>query len=59
MALAHGIKVSANIVVPDHTHIPRVLRIIEEYGRNDRPARSLCLPGGRYFERDRSSPASK
>lgn len=34
MALAHGIKVSANIVVPDHTHVPRVLRIIEEYGQD-------------------------
>jgi cyclic pyranopterin phosphate synthase len=34
MALAHGIKVSANIVVPDHTHIPRVLRIIEDYGQD-------------------------
>ncbi|OQD55742.1 molybdenum cofactor biosynthesis enzyme [Streptomyces phaeoluteigriseus] len=33
-ALSHGVKVSANIVVPDHTHIPRVLRIIETYGRN-------------------------
>lgn len=31
-ALSHGVKVSANIVVPDHTHIPRVLRLIETYG---------------------------
>lgn len=33
-ALSHGVKVSANIVVPDHTHIPRVLRIIENYGQD-------------------------
>jgi cyclic pyranopterin phosphate synthase len=32
-AVSHGIKVSANIVVPDHGHIPRVLRVINEYGR--------------------------
>jgi GTP 3',8-cyclase len=33
-ALFHGVKVSANIVIPDRTHIPRVLRIIENYGRD-------------------------
>ncbi|MFI9492930.1 radical SAM protein [Streptomyces halstedii] len=33
-ALLNGVKVSANIVVPDQTHIPRVLRIIEEHGRD-------------------------
>ncbi|MFI2005619.1 radical SAM protein [Streptomyces jumonjinensis] len=32
-ASRHGVKVSANIVVPDTTHVRRVLRIIEEYGR--------------------------
>jgi GTP 3',8-cyclase len=33
-AVRHGVKVSANIVIPDHTHVPRVLRIIEEHGRD-------------------------
>ncbi|MFE7131386.1 radical SAM protein [Streptomyces sp. NPDC057638] len=28
-----GVRVSANIVVPDSTHVPRVLRLVEEYGR--------------------------
>lgn len=28
----HGVKVSANIVVPDRTHAPRVLRLVEAYG---------------------------
>jgi cyclic pyranopterin phosphate synthase len=32
-ALSHGVKVAANVVVPNETHIPRVLRLIEEYGR--------------------------
>ncbi|MET9774025.1 radical SAM protein [Streptomyces sp. NPDC006367] len=32
-ATAHGIKVSANIVVPDRDHVGRVLRIIERHGR--------------------------
>jgi cyclic pyranopterin phosphate synthase len=32
--LRHGVKVSANVVIPDESHIPRVLRIIEEYGRD-------------------------
>jgi len=31
-AARHGVKVSANIVIPDSTHVRRVLRIIEEYG---------------------------
>ncbi|KWW98763.1 hypothetical protein LI90_392 [Carbonactinospora thermoautotrophica] len=30
-ALACGVKVSANIVVPDRSHIPRVLRLVEEH----------------------------
>ncbi|MFD7505803.1 radical SAM protein [Streptomyces sp. NPDC059850] len=29
-----GIKVSANLVVPDRSHVPRVLRVIEDHGRN-------------------------
>ncbi|MFF2807478.1 radical SAM protein [Streptomyces sp. NPDC058000] len=29
----HGVKVSANIVIPDHEHVARVLRVIEEHGR--------------------------
>ncbi|MFF5981156.1 radical SAM protein [Streptomyces olindensis] len=33
-ATAHGIKVSANIVVPDSSHVARVLRIIERHGRS-------------------------
>ncbi|MFE6775513.1 radical SAM protein [Streptomyces sp. NPDC057702] len=32
-AARHGVKVSANIVVPDRGHVARVLRVIEEYGR--------------------------
>ncbi|MFB6572192.1 radical SAM protein [Streptomyces noursei] len=32
-ASRHGVKVSANIVIPDHDHVARVLRIIEEHGR--------------------------
>jgi cyclic pyranopterin phosphate synthase len=32
--LRYGVQVSANVVVPDESHIPRVLRIIEEYGRD-------------------------
>ncbi|MFH8559109.1 radical SAM protein [Streptomyces celluloflavus] len=32
-ATAHGVKVSANIVIPDHNHVERVLRIIEQHGR--------------------------
>nr|WP_069166719.1 radical SAM protein [Nocardia altamirensis] len=27
----HGVKASANIVVPDHTHAPRVHRLLDEY----------------------------
>ncbi|MEW2124559.1 radical SAM protein [Streptomyces sp. NPDC058369] len=33
-AVAHGVKVSANIVVPDHSHVDRVLRIIERHGQS-------------------------
>ncbi|MEU9228572.1 radical SAM protein [Streptomyces massasporeus] len=33
-ATAHGIKVSANIVIPDRGHVDRVLRIIEKHGRS-------------------------
>ncbi|MFI5753925.1 radical SAM protein [Streptomyces sp. NPDC051569] len=33
-ALSHGVKVSANIVVPDHAHVSRVVKTIEEYGRD-------------------------
>ncbi|MFF9505462.1 radical SAM protein [Streptomyces sp. NPDC014724] len=33
-ARAHGIKVSANIVIPDYNHVERVLRIIEQHGRS-------------------------
>ncbi|AIA03980.1 radical SAM protein [Streptomyces noursei] len=33
-ALKSGVKVSANLVVPDSSHASRVLRVIEEYGRN-------------------------
>ncbi|MEV4970244.1 radical SAM protein [Streptomyces scopuliridis] len=32
-ASKHGVKVSANIVVPDRSHVERVLRVIEEHGR--------------------------
>lgn len=32
-ASSHGVKVSANIVVPDTGHVDRVLRIVEEYGQ--------------------------
>jgi cyclic pyranopterin phosphate synthase len=31
VAIAHGIGASANIVVPDDTHIPRVHRLLTEY----------------------------
>jgi cyclic pyranopterin phosphate synthase len=31
IAINHGIKVSANIVVPDYKHSPRVRRLLEEY----------------------------
>lgn len=30
-AAEHGVQVSANIVVPDHRHIPRVHRLLDEY----------------------------
>ncbi|MFK0096768.1 radical SAM protein [Streptomyces sp. NPDC091040] len=33
-AVAHGVKVSANIVIPDHSHVERVLRIIERHGHS-------------------------
>ncbi|CAM5741175.1 putative molybdenum cofactor biosynthesis protein A [Streptomyces afghaniensis 772] len=33
-AIAHGIKVSVNIVIPDRSHVDRVLRIIERHGRS-------------------------
>lgn len=33
-AREHGIKVSANIVIPDSDHVERVLRIIEQHGRS-------------------------
>ncbi|WP_405615965.1 radical SAM protein [Streptomyces sp. NBC_00076] len=33
-ATAHGIKVSANIVIPDSNHVERVLRIVERHGRS-------------------------
>ncbi|MDF4250243.1 radical SAM protein [Streptomyces sp. WMMB303] len=33
-ATRHGVKVSANIVIPDHDHVERVLRIIEQHGRD-------------------------
>ena len=33
-ATAHGIKVSANIVIPDRGHVDRVLRIIERHGHS-------------------------
>ncbi|WP_033312848.1 radical SAM protein [Streptomyces iakyrus] len=33
-ATAHGIKVSANIVIPDRGHVDRVLRTIEQHGRS-------------------------
>ncbi|MEV6462252.1 MULTISPECIES: radical SAM protein [Streptomyces] len=33
-AHAHGVKVSANIVIPDHDHVERVLRVIERHGRS-------------------------
>ncbi|MFD5188155.1 radical SAM protein [Streptomyces sp. NPDC058357] len=32
-ATAHGVKASANIVIPDRSHVDRVLRIIERHGR--------------------------
>ncbi|MFF3749627.1 radical SAM protein [Streptomyces sp. NPDC002018] len=32
-ASKHGVKVSANIVIPDSSHVERVLRVIEEHGR--------------------------
>jgi cyclic pyranopterin phosphate synthase len=32
-AASHGVKVSANIVIPDSNHVDRVLRIIEEHGQ--------------------------
>ncbi|WP_405561936.1 radical SAM protein [Streptomyces sp. NBC_01180] len=32
-ATAHGVKVSANIVIPSRDHVERVLRIIERHGR--------------------------
>ncbi|MFY4717885.1 radical SAM protein [Streptomyces sp. LaBMicrA B280] len=32
-AARHGVKVSANIVIPDRDHVVRVLRVMEEYGR--------------------------
>ncbi|MFG2226950.1 radical SAM protein [Streptomyces sp. NPDC048644] len=32
-ATAHGVKVSANIVIPDRSHVEHVLRIIEQHGR--------------------------
>ncbi len=31
---AHGVKASANIVVPDHTHAPRVHRLLDEFSPN-------------------------
>lgn len=34
VANEHGIKVSANIVVPDRNHVERVLRIIQQHGRS-------------------------
>jgi cyclic pyranopterin phosphate synthase len=30
-AVAHGVKASANVVVPDHRHIPRVHRLLDDY----------------------------
>ncbi|MFJ6011187.1 radical SAM protein [Streptomyces sp. NPDC092952] len=33
-ATAHGVKVSANIVIPDLNHVDRVLRVIERHGRS-------------------------
>ncbi|WP_228804799.1 radical SAM protein [Nocardia higoensis] len=30
----HGVKASANIVVPDHTHAPRVHRLLDEFSPN-------------------------
>ncbi|MEU0074790.1 radical SAM protein [Streptomyces sp. NPDC006332] len=33
-ATAHGVKVSANIVIPDRGQVERVLRIIERHGRS-------------------------
>lgn len=32
-AASHGVKVSANIVIPDSNHVDRVLRIIEAHGQ--------------------------
>lgn len=34
VAREHGVKVSANIVIPDRSHVERVLRIIEQHGRS-------------------------
>jgi len=31
---AHGVKASANIVVPDYTHAPRVHRLLDEFSPN-------------------------
>ncbi|MGX6601701.1 radical SAM protein [Micromonosporaceae bacterium Da 78-11] len=39
VALASGIKVSANIVVPDYSHAPRVRRLLEDFS----PALSVRL----------------
>lgn len=39
----HGIKASANIVVLDHSHAPRVHRLLDEYS----PHLSVRLPDGR------------
>jgi GTP 3',8-cyclase len=33
-AVTHGVKVSANIVVPDRDHVQRVSRVINEHGRD-------------------------
>ncbi|MFD5320391.1 radical SAM protein [Streptomyces sp. NPDC127098] len=33
-AIAHGVKVSANMVVPDGSHVPRVLRVLDAYGQH-------------------------
>ncbi|WP_329156536.1 radical SAM protein [Streptomyces anulatus] len=33
-AVRCGVKVSANIVIPDSTHVERVLRIVEDFGRD-------------------------
>jgi hypothetical protein len=31
VAVEHGVKASANVVVPDHSHIERVHRLLDEY----------------------------